>query len=395
MPTSNLDKNDEILTINMFEVGHGDSILLTHEDPRENQSFYILIDSNTKMVDGKRINPVFEHLKGHGVRYIDLLVITHLHRDHYRGIDQVLNNLEVKKLVISPFISQKAAIFDDIIYKYKQKIGEICRLTSNENINFDLKSLAVLLRYIAQHDASRVMEAGGPEQVLRIPSAHNSLKAYIYLPLKKIKGVLHNKIERNDFNLDSFPEMNDASVVVVIDIFGHRLLFGGDSTAPQWREHRRHMKRDGVKNLGVNIIKAPHHGSDRNNPEDIFKYFFHRPNCRDPNIFTLISADGRTHPHKAFLERVGEWKLKPLCTNYSRHCLTDKITSIEGLASIPLEARPFLKQYEKEEAPIPCLGNIELRVSKDGITWTGERKRICPYRLRESDGGLNELDVLV
>jgi len=80
---------NENLTAHFIDVGQGDSILLQFNEKN------VLIDGGTQEM-GPRVET---YLRNHGVSNLDLLVSTHPHEDHIRGLITILNDLPVKQVL--------------------------------------------------------------------------------------------------------------------------------------------------------------------------------------------------------------------------------------------------------------------------------------------------------
>ncbi len=89
-----------MLLLDFLNTGYGDSILIREVDT--NRPFTMLVDcGDTYTGNGgeysKRISAA-EFLKQEGINHLDLLVLTHLHRDHIGGVGSVLSHVRVNKL---------------------------------------------------------------------------------------------------------------------------------------------------------------------------------------------------------------------------------------------------------------------------------------------------------
>jgi competence protein ComEC len=71
------------ITITAIDVGQGDAVLVQH------QSYRVLIDG------GGQPNTVADHLSDRGISHLNLVVATHGHADHVRGLVDVLNRQSV------------------------------------------------------------------------------------------------------------------------------------------------------------------------------------------------------------------------------------------------------------------------------------------------------------
>jgi competence protein ComEC len=91
---ANLDYNNK-LRITYLYVGQGDCTLLETPDGST-----ILIDCGTKEFKyNSGESTIMPYLKRRGIEQIDLLILTHLHNDHIGGIESVLKNFKVKKII--------------------------------------------------------------------------------------------------------------------------------------------------------------------------------------------------------------------------------------------------------------------------------------------------------
>lgn len=344
------------LTTHIFDVGHGDCIVGLFEEHGSTIATFV-IDCKLYKRGAKKtaaINPAYVFLKKLGITRIDLLVITHLHFDHFSGVDQILddNSISIGTLVVPPFLSSKDEIFDKIFEQVSKKIKEAnARGGSDPLIKGQLRSLATLLVYISNNE-DKVLEGQGPTQVISLPGG---IEVRVLLPLKKIKGLIHQRLTTGTFELEDFPEMNDSSIALLVAPDAHtKFLFSGDSTIDQWNEHQRHMERGNISNLDVVFHKVSHHGSKHNNASDLYKYLLASGTVAK-HVF--VSANGRTHPHDEFFNLVTSFQLEPFCTNLASSCTSNNLHSIGPTVGLPAAFQPFLSNYTGDGA-IPCQGDI-------------------------------------
>ena len=105
---------DEILAdattiVHFVDVGQGDGIVI------ENDGHYLVIDAGTNET-GKNM---VAYLKSQKVDVIDVVIGTHPHEDHIGGLDDVINNFEVKK-VYMPNFSATTKSYDDVLKAIKK-----------------------------------------------------------------------------------------------------------------------------------------------------------------------------------------------------------------------------------------------------------------------------------
>lgn len=81
---------DEDLQIHFIDVGQGDSILIRSD------GYNILIDAG----ENNKGQTVVSYLQSQGVKTLDLVIGTHPHSDHIGGLDVVVNEMEVKQVLM-------------------------------------------------------------------------------------------------------------------------------------------------------------------------------------------------------------------------------------------------------------------------------------------------------
>jgi hypothetical protein len=328
---------------------------------------YALVDSCIDASLGKRIPPAYEYLRAQGVKKLNAVVVTHLHRDHYVGIEMFLHHFRIERLFVPPFLSRNDKIHDAQINKTKDRLRKAVAATNDEMVVRPAMSLAHLLNFIT-NNVELVEEATGRSNQISICG----IPATIYLPLPGIKGALQHKISSAEASLEAFSEMNDASIAVCLDYGGHRILLTGDSTLDQWTEHKRQLSREKIVGLSVTELKVPHHGSRHNNTPEIYKYFLEpRPfgtgaRSSGEGAVSIVSANGRTHPHNEYFSLVQQYDLQPYCTNLAEQCRPPNVKRLTALSNLPVQARPFVDNYEVEGPSVACQGDIVLEVSSTG-----------------------------
>lgn len=83
------------LVISFIDVGQGDSIFIETPNKRT-----ILIDTGGKFKDYNMAKErVIPYIKRRGYSKIDLFIITHFHNDHAGGVDYIIDNFKVGRLI--------------------------------------------------------------------------------------------------------------------------------------------------------------------------------------------------------------------------------------------------------------------------------------------------------
>ncbi len=194
-----LEKNKN-LEVCFFDVGQGDSIFIKTKEGHK-----ILIDGG----------PDDSILKNHSKlgstldKDIDLMVLTHPHKDHLFGLLEILKKFNVKNIFFS------GVDFENSLYE------EFKNLAEKENARIFIAREGLIARF----------------------SEYGFLK--VIYPLESLEN---QKISDNN--------LNDTSVVLILNSFGDKMLFTGDIS--QKTEAKLILSGE---NLKADVLKIAHHGS--------------------------------------------------------------------------------------------------------------------------------------
>ncbi len=358
------------LRVTFFDVGHGDSIVVE----RDNPPHFAVIDCNLNLSRKESEPKAYAYLMQRQVKELDTVVLTHLHKDHFTGLEFFLKNFDVRVFRIPPFLSRNDKVYDGVIKKLSGKIEEEIRRSTDPFVFRPARSLAAILAYVSNNE-DKVEEAVGKNNAIKLCG----FDASISLPLPRIKGQLHAKLLSQGSTSNTFPEMNDASVVVTVEHGGHRVTLAGDSTIDQWAEHERQMDRDRITSLETTVLKVPHHGSRHNNNARLYGYLLKKPIA---GRVTIVSANGSTHPHDEYFQLVHQFGLEPYCTSLAEQCRNPNLIRLSGQTQLPPDARPFVDNYKSEGPSIACQGDVTVEIDSNGLKKvSGSTGNVCVYRL--------------
>ncbi len=208
------ESRQPLLTITMLDVGQGDALFIEFPDGRN-----MLYDAGPRTLTsdaGERT--VIPFLKRHGVRYIDAVVISHGHTDHYGGLKAVLREIDV-----------------GTIYDTGQPVSGVWYKNLYEKI--ERKNVAVEL-----------VRAGD------IINTFDNVRLYVVHPAP---AFIQQPGDDRSWNL------NNASIVLLL-VFGDvRILLTGDAEM----EAENYMLHFYGDFLEADILKAGHHGSNTSSTE--------------------------------------------------------------------------------------------------------------------------------
>lgn len=240
---SNIPKD---LRIYFIDIGQGDSTLIITPQNKK-----ILIDSggstltNEFDVGEKTLLP---YLLNRGVRTIDYIMISHFDADHCNGFIKVLENLNVKKVII----------------------GKQCKI-SGEYTN--------LMEVIKEK---------------KIPVIVVKEKDRIYLDSYTYLDILYPK-EHLEFD-----DLNENSIVAKLQYYNFSMLFTGDLGI---EGEKKLLEKFSEKDLSVDILKVGHHGSKGSSSEQFLKTV--RPKVA---LIGVSSKNTFGHPSQIVIDRLNQMR---------------------------------------------------------------------------------------
>ncbi|SCL21066.1 hypothetical protein GA0074692_1073 [Micromonospora pallida] len=312
-PAAPGNRGDRKFYARMIKVGQGDCIVLSTPGGR-----MILIDcgSTSKEMDDseadvytKRVRDCLEDPKFLGpaqtttvfgttprAQLIDILIFTHSDEDHYNQLATVLADKPYKIQVGRVYHSGNFADYgtantwvrqhivnENLIRKVvhnavdpdkKLNKGEVAGETTLEGIALPAAMTATDIDCLDAQGGIRIVAETDPACTVTILAS----------------GVVNN------YKKDGDPGKNRGSVVLLVEVFGKKLLLCGDST----RSTEHHLMRRGMyaaqnrtRLKNVDVVHIAHHGSNRTSSSLEFV------NLVDPKEKALISAgkEGVTSHH--------------------------------------------------------------------------------------------------
>lgn len=131
--TAAIDVGSDQLAVDFIDVGQGDCILIRQG------SHNMLIDAGNN-VDGK---PVVAYLKSQGVQSLECVVGTHPHEDHIGGLDDVINALDVQKVIL-PRKTTTTKTFESVVSAIQSNGLKITAVKAGDTFRLGDAQLQVL-----------------------------------------------------------------------------------------------------------------------------------------------------------------------------------------------------------------------------------------------------------
>lgn len=205
------------LRVSFLDVGQGDAIFLDFSDGRQ-----ILIDGGP---DNKILQKLGKSMAFND-RYIDVIILTHPHKDHVFGLIEVLKRYEVGKVVF-PKVD-----FESVFYK------EFLDVIKSKNISID---------YAKEGDVLRI---GDYAQIEFLSGPSTNKSAFVS--------------EAESFG-EKGQNLNDSSLVSRL-VFGKTtILFMADAGTDV------EEKIINKYNIKSNVLKVGHHGSKYSSSEELLE----------------------------------------------------------------------------------------------------------------------------
>lgn len=231
--------------VHFIDVGQGDSAI-------------ILSDGKSILIDGGENDKgdiVVDYLKRLGVGRIDLLIATHPHSDHIGGLDTVINELSIGKILMPRLPEEQTPA--------TRTYTELLTAIADKGLR------------ITPAKAGNVYEFGeGRLEVL---------------------GPLAD-----------YEDLNNTSLVCKFTYAGKSFLFTGDMEEPTEKD----MLRSGT-DVKADVLKAGHHGSKTSTSKDFYQ-------AVNPSVCIVSAGEGNSygHPNKETLETFRSNGAKVYRTDY-------------------------------------------------------------------------------
>ncbi|MFA5052572.1 MAG: MBL fold metallo-hydrolase [Parcubacteria group bacterium] len=181
-------KNQNEISVSFLDVGQGDSSLIRSE------GIDLLIDT------GPRKNVLYEltHVIPKTDRYIDLIVISHPHADHFGGLEYVLSDYDVGAIITSGSETEKE--FNAVLNKARDKNIPVINFFAGSSVKTKLLELEIVYP-----------PKGTPEEKLK----DNDGSLVIFASIGELNGLFPGDITRKSeavISAINFPETDFLKV---------------------------------------------------------------------------------------------------------------------------------------------------------------------------------------
>jgi len=308
------------LKIIFLNVQHGDGIivLLPNEEAYETA---MIIDCN----DGIK---AYNVLKEYNIKFIEAIVISHFHSDHYRGFNILLNKLKDERIKMNNIFYYQDRIQrkEDEQKHYQSFLVQICQMVKNKEL---ISNSNVI-------DGNRKEKSIYSKDDLRI-----------------------NLIYPRQLDITNEYEINNCSGIVEIEYKKNKVLMTGDLEESGWFKLYNYIKEYQHKDcLNENIVKMPHHGafykgngSEALSTKDVLDFL-------NPQYAIISTAENKKyqHPNINTIKELKRKEIKILCTNSTTVC--QNVCECFGDIIVEVDDKIIVHDYDIKSHNLYCTKNF-------------------------------------
>jgi len=241
--------SDKRLIVDFLNVGFGDSVFIRTTGVKP---LHILVDGgdNRHEMFARHRNRIklSEYLRVEGTRDIDLMILTHFHRDHIAGIHEAIHGLTVREAWVNyllPYefqnrkldvdgsgISQSIDMYNDI-FQVLERSGTRIRFV-DEDVEYKTDNGGTTLKITGLTPGKKVLSKLSRDMEMIYSTTDPDVRA--------------EKLQEVDKSL------NQTCIVTKIDYLNTGVLLSSDVPLSFWE---RFISTEALKAV---ILKAPHHG---------------------------------------------------------------------------------------------------------------------------------------
>jgi len=214
---------------------------------------------------------------------IDLVISTHPDKDHASGLVVVLEEMDVRELIMHKPWEHASDIKREFINGrltvsgIKEDLEESLMYASELEAIADRKNIPISEPFSGMQRLNGVMHVLGPNlqyyqdllpQFKGTPEAKNPLSA-LGMVVKKIGEeaiqIIQDTMHLNHLDdEDSTSPENNSSAIILFHIDGHKILFTGDAGKRAIEQAILYAQSQNISLTDLEIFDVPHHGSKRN-----------------------------------------------------------------------------------------------------------------------------------
>ncbi len=266
------------LRVHVLDVGQGDSILIISPDGKA-----VLIDAGAN--DKGKV--ALEAMNAHGVKQLDILIVSNSQVDHVGGADEILRGIKVLK-VVDTDIPPPASVVDETEPQKPQKPNnkpqpELPTVVSYRDFRNTVKETNTLYE---KAEPNKVYDLGGGARLtLLAPTEPLFTK-------EQMRSGGH--------------ELNANSIVARLDYGDFSMLLTGEA---ELQTEQRFLSKSDL-NLSAKVLKVAHHGSKYATTKEFIQKVL-----PESAIISTSEYNPYSHPSQSVLDRLRDAKVKVFRTD--------------------------------------------------------------------------------
>lgn len=357
-----------MLRLMIFNVGHGDSIVLEHI--HAGRSYYGVIDSNVPR--GQATPRALDYLKNRGVEHLSFIALTHPHKDHVSGLGTIAKHFEghIELALTYPIPRDEARLT-----RLKQLTAEEMRAAEEPQRSF----LSQLLRFLLVAQGTPRWEAtdGLQNEVFLNGFTFGEMTLRIILPHASMKDWFFSDLSNNKIEIGG-EKQNELSLAIEIVYGDQVIVLGGDAAERGWLYRAKHAPHS----VGATIAKLPHHGSKFDCSPSVLNHIYGVEEEISQTRLALISANGTSHPSPSVLSDLKSRGISPFCTSRATVCNGTSVTRLITDSNLDPELVRSINAYASNSSVEgACQGDIVVEITAHaGISVSPQYNTPCGFR---------------
>ena len=244
----------------------GDAIACRFTDPATGQLAVVVIDGGF-VETGTRL---VEHIRDYyDTSVVDLVVCTHPDNDHIMGLFTVIEELDVKRLLIHRPVSYgytaadgvKADLVEDLVAAARAYGVEVQDTVFAGSVYFGGALVIAGPTEDYYRETLSDQEALNRSVTAQLSKAASS---WAHNAVRAVAGLLGDPGETMIGDNGGTTPRNNSSVVVDLQVDGKRVLFTGDAGVPALTRAADTLDSLGRSFVNIDLFDVPHHGSRHN-----------------------------------------------------------------------------------------------------------------------------------
>lgn len=305
LPVGNSGPGGDAIAMRLGDLQSGD----------RDKQFVVVVDGGYTTSGYKLV----EHIRDHyDTSVVDLVISTHLDRDHIQGLSVVLTELQVRELWMhEPTTAQTEEIYRALAEASGSRAEELTVITASLRDSQDLAGLArdrgieIVAPYTGQSAFSGAVAVIGPTE-----DYYNSLVPLYreYRPKQSLASMMASALEMKsgtapgetlehetlEENVTTGPE-NNSSVITLIRDDDRSILLTGDAGKDALNGAADRLDEVGFEWSSLHAMQVPHHGSRNNVTPSVLNRYLGEPVQEARTRYAYISCSpkgGVHHPAK-------------------------------------------------------------------------------------------------